>query len=193
MDFEQMQVVWDEQKKQRVYALDLEALHASVRRRGRRIARGVELMEIGLVVILLAMSAFLALKPMRGDTRAYTYVSIAVQLAVAAYVVGGRLKRRARERAFAPNLLGDIDLALEQVNYHIRRIRTFPLWFCGPLFLTVALGLALEHDSKPSWLWLLVFAAFPLSVYVARLELKCLHLPRKRELEALRAKLTNEN
>ncbi|HUR26737.1 MAG TPA: hypothetical protein VM509_01010 [Planctomycetota bacterium] len=190
MDFEEMQVVWDEQKKQRLYALDLDALHMSVRRRGRRIARGVEMMELGVIVtavvtvVILAAQSKLAL-----DSRGFL---AATMLAVAAYLLAGRLRRRARERKFEPNLRGDIELAISQLEYHISRIRTFPLWFCAPLFVAVVAALLLKQSAKPSWAMLLVLGAFPLAVYVTRLELRCL-LPRKRELEALRAKLTIES
>lgn len=186
-----MQIVWDEQKQQRLYALDLDALHESVRQRGRRIARGVEMMELGLILIAIVMVGILLAKPMLESTSRHQYFTCAVVVAVAVYLVGGRLRRRASERKFESNLRGDLDLAIAQLDYHIRRIRTFPLWFCGPLFLTVVVNLAVKYDGNPSWKWLLVFAAFPLSIYVTRLELRCL-LSRKRELEALRTKLTNE-
>ena len=191
MDFEEMQIVWDEQRQQRLYALDLDALHASVKQRGRRIARGVEMMEIGMILISFVTIGILVAKPRLESAGAYRYFLSAVLVAVVVYLVAGRLRRRARERTFESNLLGDVDLAISQLDYHVWRIRTFPLWFCAPLFLTVFAGIASKYDKVPSWKWLLVLAAFPLSVYVARLELRCL-LPRKRELEALRAKLTNE-
>jgi hypothetical protein len=190
MDFEQMQIVWDEQKQQRLYALDLDALHESVRRRGRRIARGVEMMEIGMILISIVLVGIFAAKSRFELT--YRSFTAAVLVAVAAYLIGGRLRRRARERKFEPNLLGDLDLAIAQLDYHIRRIRTFPLWFCVPMFVTVLAGFVSKYDGKPTWIWLLVLASFPLAIYVTRLELRCF-LPRKRELEALRAKLKNES
>ena len=50
MDLDEMQSVWDEQK-QRTPALELDALREIVLRRGRRLRRGVETMEISLIVI----------------------------------------------------------------------------------------------------------------------------------------------
>jgi hypothetical protein len=189
MDFEQMQVVWDEQKERRLYALDLDALHESVRRRGRGIARGVEMMELGMIVPSLVTVAIIAAKSKLAlDLRSLV---LAMMLAVAAYLLAGRLRRRARERRFEPNLRGDIELAISQLEYHIRRIRTFPLWFCAPMLAAVLAALLSSQPAKPLWAMLLALGAFPFVIYVTRLELRCL-LPRKRELEALRAKLSND-
>src|SRR6185295_14829920 len=110
-------------------------------------------------------------------------------VAASVYLLVGRLRRRASERQFASNLRGDLDLAVAQLDYHIHRIRTFPLWFCAPVFLALTASVVAKLGDKPWWVWLGVFVAFPLSVYVTRLELRCL-VPRKRELEALRTKLS---
>jgi uncharacterized membrane protein YfcA len=191
MDFDEMQVVWDEQKQQRVYALSLEALHASVKQRGRRIARGVEMMEIGMIALSIAMIGVFVAKWFVKDTSSQLLFTAAVLAAVTAYLVVGRVQRRSSERAFEASLLGDLDLAIAQLDYHIRRIRTFPLWFCAPMFATVVVGFASKYDGTPSWLWLPVLGAFPLSIYVTRLELRCM-VPRRRELDLLRTKLAND-
>ncbi len=191
MDFEQMQVVWNEEKRRNVYALDLEALHASVQRRGRRIAAGVEAMEIGMLAISIFVAGFLASEPLLQGEDPEQYASAAVLLGVAVYLVVGRIRRRARERAFAPNLRGDLDRAIAQVEYHLRRVRTVHVWFFLPALATIAIGAAFADEVKSTWLWLPVLAAFPFGIWVARLELPC-HLARKRELEALRAKLVDE-
>ncbi|MBK7645335.1 MAG: hypothetical protein IPJ19_20245 [Planctomycetes bacterium] len=185
MDFDEMQVVWDAQKQRQVFALDLEALHESVRRRGRRIERAVESMEIGMILISSFMLVFFGVRS--------SFFAAAVQLAVVVYLVVLRLRRRARERSFDASLLGDLDRALAQLDYSIRSVRTMPLWFFAPALLTVGVNFANRHADKPSWLWLLVLAAFPLGIYVSRIELRCQHLPRKRELETLRAKLRTDN
>jgi membrane protein implicated in regulation of membrane protease activity len=190
MEFERMQVVWDEQKQRSMYALDLAALHEGVRRSGRRIARGVDALEIGMLLLSLGMAAFFAAEPLLEGTARHQYFSAGILLGVAVYLLAGRLRRRARERSFEPNLLGDIDRAIAQVDYHIRRIRTFPLWFMAPQLLVLVVSFVTAPAGKPAWAWLIVLVAFPLGTYVSRLELKCTHLPRKRELESLRAKLT---
>lgn len=191
MDFEQMQRVWDQEKGRTVYALDLEALHASVRKRARRIAAGVEAMEIGMIAISIFLAGFLASEPLLEGEDPQQYASAAVLLGVAIYLLVGRLRRRSRERAFPPNLRGDLDRAIAQVDYHIHRVRTIHLWFFLPALLTIVIGQAFEDEVAATWVWLTVLAAFPLGIWVARRELRC-HLPRRRELEALRAKLTDE-
>ena len=192
MDFEQMQLIWDEQKERRMFALDMDALHRCVKQRARRVARGIEAMEVGMIVISIVLALVLAREPLLEGTDRAQVLSAALLLGVAVYIVVGRLRRRARERRFEPNLRGDLERAIAQVDYHIRRVRTFPLWFFLPSLLTVLIGFISASEAKPTWVWLLVLGAFPLGIYVSRLELKCTHLPMKRELEALRAKLTDE-
>jgi hypothetical protein len=191
MDFEQMQLVWDREKSRTLYALDLDALHASVRKRGRRIAAGVEAMEIGMIAISIFLAGFLVSEPLlRGDDP-QQYASAAVLLGVAAYLLVGRRRRRERERGFASNLRGDLERAIAQVDYHLQRVRTVHWWFFLPSFLTIVIGQAFEDEIVSTWLWLPVLAAFPFGLWVARQELRC-HLSRKRDLESLRAKLVDE-
>ena len=175
-----------------MYALDLEALHASVKRRGRGIARGVNAMEIGTIVICIVVAAVLGAEPILEGVDRHQFFAVGLLLAVAAYLLVGRIRRRNREHAFEPSLLGDLDRALSQVDYHIARIRTFPWWFFLPTVLILSVSFVQSHGSKPIWTWLVLFASAAVSLYVVRLELRCVHLPRKRDLEALRAKLTTD-
>lgn len=189
MDFEEMQVIWDSQKTQRMVAVDLDALHTIVKRRGRRIERGVNAMEIGMLAVCAATAALLAAEPLLEGTDRDQLFGAGLLLAVAAWILRGRLRRRKGDHDFEPSLLGDLERALSQVDYHISRARTFHWWFLLPAFLITLLGFVLSYPPASLWTWLAILACFAVSIFLVRLELRCTHLPRKRELEALRAKL----
>ena len=172
-----------------MYALDLDALHSIVKRKGRRIEIGVNAMEIGMIVISVTMAAMLAAKPILGGTGQEKYFGAGLLLVVAAWILRGRLRRRKREQDRELSLLGDLDRALSQVDYHISRAKTFHVWFLLPAFLILAVSVVRTHESKSPWIWVVALAGFALSIVLVRLELRCTHLPRKRELEALRSKL----
>lgn len=192
MDFEEMQVIWDSQKERPMYALDLNALHASVKRKGRRIAWNVNAFELGLTAISVVTATILAAEPILEGTDLHKLFGAGLMLAVAAYVLVGRVRRRARERDTGSSLVGDLEHAISQVDYLIARVRTFQWWFILPAFLFIALKFALAYDTKPAWVWLSFLLIMALGYSMARLELRCLHLPKKRDLEALRAKLTDD-
>ena len=189
MDFEEMQVIWDTQKERRMVVLDLDALHTIVKRKARRIELGVNAMEIGMILISVATAAILAAKPIHQGTGEEKYFEAGLLLLVGAWILVGRLRRRNREQDRDPSLLGDLDRALSQVDYHISRAKTFPVWFMLPSSLILLVSFVRTHETKSPWIWVGSLAAFALSIFLVRLELRCTHLPRKRELEALRSKL----
>jgi len=53
MEFEEMQVIWDSQTEQPMYALDVDAMHRKIKRKARKIERSINLNEIGLMVICI--------------------------------------------------------------------------------------------------------------------------------------------
>jgi hypothetical protein len=69
-------------------------------------------------------------------------------------------------------------------NQETNRAKTFFWWFLLPVAIPSFLNMM--QAGTPSWKWLVVPAAYALSYFVVRWELNRRHLPRKRELEALR-------
>ena len=192
MNLEELQVIWDSQEERTMYALDLDALHANIKRKGRGIERSVNAMELGMILIAGFVAVQLAWEPLVKGTKYYELFGAALMVGVVVYILAGRLRRRRRDTGFEPSVRGDLDRALHQVNYHIRRIRTFQWWFMLPGLLILVVSLLLGESSKPGWLWVLLFLGFVPAYLLPRAELRCSHLPKKRELETLRAKLVRD-
>lgn len=99
------------------------------------------------------------------------------------------MRRRSREHGFEPSLLGDLNRALSQVDHHISLARRFQWWFLLPALLVLLLDLALFCDSKPVWNWPVTAVGLAVGTRLARIDLQCVHLPNKSDLESLRTKL----
>ncbi len=204
MDFKEMKVIWDSQNDQPLYALDQEALHASVRRRGLCIEKCVNIFEIFMIVILMAIAAILVGKRLFDEQtyQPYQIVASAMMLVVAGcaamHVAIGRFRRRRSEQRFESSLMGDLNKAISQVDYQIDRLKSFHWWFILPVALITALNFAAKgvtvaelFDSTRIWIWPLFAASIVVYYLAIHVELRHIHLPRKRNLESLRDKLAN--
>lgn len=125
-----------------------------------------------------------------GELSLYDYVSAVALLMIALYIFTGRLRRKKLENRFDRTMLGDLEQAIHSTGYEIRRAKTFFWWYLLPLGIPTLLNMV--QAGVPVWKWLIVPFAFGLSYLLVRWELRRKHLPRKRELEALRDLLTNE-
>jgi hypothetical protein len=100
---------------------------------------------------------------------------------VAALHVLGRKRRRKRDSGFEPSLLGDLDRAISQVEYHMRRARTFQWWFLAPAFAITLITYLLKHESKSVWYWPLMLGCMAAAQALVLLEVRCVHGPKSRD------------
>lgn len=206
MDFEEMKIIWDAQNDQPLYAIDQQALHASVKRRGVCIEKSLGVFEFVMIGVLLSVGLILAGKRIFSGEELQTYQYIASALMVvaaicpAAYLLFRRRQRKKQEQQYEPTLLGDLNKSLSQVNSQISRMNTFHFWYVAPMALIVwlnfvarGLSFAEYFDSRRLWAWPLFLAGLVLCYGAIWLEMRIAHRPRKRDLESLREKLLNEN
>ncbi len=95
-----------------------------------------------------------------------------------------------QEQHFENSMLSDLDHAITNVTYEIKRNKTFVWWFLLPTAIPLLLNLL--QTGTPGWKWLVIPVAFVLAFAVTRWELNRKQLPRKRKLEALRDMLTKD-
>jgi hypothetical protein len=187
MDFEDIQNLWNNQNDENLFAINQDALYATIRRKSKNIRRLVELLEWVMIGVNLVVGLSLLSDLFQDDTPGYPWLIPAVYLAFSLFALIRRLRRRQQETHFTPTLLGELDKALSQLDYLIRQGRTITLWYVLPLGLV--LGIAALFNPK---LWP-VFALFlfilPASYFGTRWEINKWYLPKQRALEALRAQL----
>ena len=191
MNFEEMQVIWDSQKERTMYAMDTSALHELVKSRSRKQGTKVSVDELAMTLICLGVAAMLAAEPFFEGEDPHQYIGAVLFVGVAVFTLLGRRRRLRRELQFEATLVGDLNRAINRVDAQIRRSETFMLWFMVPALITVVVSFFQKHATKSLGDWLLVGLAFPLAYVVVRAGLRCGLLPAKRELEALKQKLSS--
>ncbi|MFT7678323.1 MAG: hypothetical protein ACI8QC_002309 [Planctomycetota bacterium] len=193
MNFEEMQVIWDSQEEQPMYAFDLDAMHREVQRKAGRIERAVSVTELSMIALMFVVAGAHAADPVLDGTHTYKFFGSAVLLMVAAWMWGKRVRRLKGEVQYEASLRGDIDRSLSQVNYHLGLANGFRWWFLMPAALIFITDMSLA-DSGPTAMRILVaVGSIALAFGLASLEPRCVHLPNKRALESLKAKLLSEN
>ena len=190
MEFEEMQKIWDAQNHKPLYAIDENALHRRIQAKRRKASWTSNINEIGLIAISIATFLFIVIKNINVDNP-YAYPPVIALLLTSVYIYVGRRKRRKKELQFDRTMLGDLEHALYNVEYEIKRARTFPFWYLSPLIFPAFLNMYMNDAS--AWKWVIVSGAFVLSYVVVWFGLKKMQEPNKRKLERLKEKIKNDD
>lgn len=189
MEFEEMQKVWNEQKGETMYVIDETALHRSVTRKKDAAGKRINRVEIMLTIINSMALIFLFIR-MFYHPHTWGFITVAIVAVSVAYVQYFRWKRKKAENAFDRSLLGELDHAISNTN---SMIRFNYLMFAGyyiPMFVVAFTSLIAKGASLEKWIFMTVF--FLLGLFLIRWEQKACNIPRKKQLLALKKKLTEE-
>ena len=194
MEFEEMQVIWDSQREQEMYAIDVDALHRKIKRKARKVERDMSLNEIGLMVICVFISLDLLRDPVIEQTDYHQIFGSVVMLCVAAWMLMKRLARLKMRSQFDSTLTGDLDRAIAESKAQLTLARTFHLWFVLPAVSIVLVNTMAKSEPLLEVFvsTLGVFLALALAIGVVHLSIRCAHNPEQRDLQALRDALTKE-
>lgn len=217
MELSELQLIWDSQNQEPLYAMNEAALYAVVRRRSEEWdhcqARcfGIEI-TLGLVcsALMLVFASALAfgdrawlasfswvkVTGSRGDSLALLLAGV-IWLYYSAYMFLARQRQLRREQEFESTLRGTLERALSQTEFQVAMARgiiwwgLLPVWVASTLWVLVLLHLS----AKPAWIYPIV-AVFIVGALVAVIVSKQRSItnrfqPRKDELETLRAKLAD--
>ena len=187
MEFEDMQVIWNNQNNERLYVINEAALYEQIKRKGKSVNRLLELSEIVMIAVNLIVGIFLLIDTFNDNDPTYEYLLPAMYIA---YFIGAlifRSTRRKEQVRFEETMLGELEKAIWQADYLIKQGRALIKWYLFPLMLAVC-GITL-YNGKPFW----ALAAFILMASASYLshywEIERCYVPKKRELEGLREKL----
>lgn len=218
MNFDEMQVVWDSQNRQQVYAVDEFGLYAIVRRKHEALRSCIfwrDIREIGVGVAgcigLLFFSWSLGSwdenrwRSLLGSNLEMTrqcamlmLIASAFFLYYALYHWVARWRGQRREKNYKHSLRGDIERTLAQIAYEIHLARGAVWWALIPLLVGTLLFLYVVGTvvSAPPALWLLPAIVMPVCLI---LDVRCRQrpirerlLPLKAEFESLRQKLAQD-
>lgn len=219
MKSEEMKMIWDSQNQEPLYALNESSLHRAVQRRvhgwQRTMARCFTMeITVGVVfrALMLIASIVLALgSPAWLTTLSWIRVPVArwhglALLAAAgiwfydvAYMAMARKRQQRRVEAFDSSLRGDLDRALSQNDFQVALARNIVWWGLVPVWVAVApwvvtlFHLVAGPPLAYAILGAIALAAFIVDVTGRQRSITNRYLPRRRELESLRAKLAQVN
>ena len=189
MEFEEMKKIWDTQNNEPMYAINEEALKKGIRRKRNKASWASNFTEFSLVAIALITGVPLIIKHIN-DQNFYSMIPAIMLLLTAVYVLVSRAERKKRENQYDQSIIGDIDQAISNVDFEVRRAKTFIWWYITPIAIAVFFKMAVNDD--PIWKWFVIPVAFVFSYIVVQFGLHKAQLPRKRYLERLRKKLAEE-
>jgi hypothetical protein len=194
MKFEEIQVIWDSQREQEMYALDVDAMHRKIKRKARKVERSISFNEISIIVICAFVSLMSLREPVLEQTGYHRIFGSVVMLCVAGWMLMKRLARLKLRNQFDFTLTGDLDRAIAESKAHLLLARTFHLWFVLPAVSIVLVNtMAKSEFSKEVFVRLLgVSLGLVLSIALVKLGIRCAQVPEHRNLQALRDTLTKE-
>ncbi len=186
-EFEDMKIIWDSQNEEKLYAINESALYAQIKRKGKSVTRTLQRFEVIMVAANLAVGIGLIAVTFMKNAAAYEYATPAVYLAYAILALVWRHTRRQEDVSFEETMLGELDKAIWQINYLIKRSRELILWYLLPLALLI--GGMMLYEGKPLFALAIIAVMGLAGLVTDRWEIKRCYLPKKHSLESLRAKL----
>jgi hypothetical protein len=188
MEFEEMQKIWDTQRQETLYAIDQAALHRRIAAKSRRAARYLNWNEYGLMLISVITGGVLLTDAIVDNEGVWDHATGAVFIGIAILLFVLRRQRLRGTPRYDRSLRGELEQARIRAGQLVRLNRGFQYWFLLPISVLTLAGMIWR--GAPWWSIGLIAALFALAWGLARWELRCVYLPRQRELEQLGDLLT---
>jgi|GEM_PF-396678 len=187
-EFEEMKIIWDSQNEEKLYAINESALYAQIKRKGKSISRLLERFEMVMIGVNLLVGVGLVVMEFLNDGDLYEYLLPVLYFVYAVVVFVWRYTRRQEDIHFEKSMLGELDKAIWQIDYLIKRTRDLILWYLLPLTLLIV-GIML-YKGQLLFAFVIILLMSATGFFTDRWEIKRCYLPQKQSLESLRTKLT---
>ncbi|MFK7803212.1 MAG: hypothetical protein AB8G95_16380 [Anaerolineae bacterium] len=183
MEFEDMQVIWNEQNSEKLYTIDQFALNKMVGKKSRSVNLQVQFVEWVLILVNLGLGLQSLYDSIWGSApRFFVFMGI-VYLLVAGYWMYLRFGRKQHEVIFADSLLGEIDKAIYRTDYLIDEGSKLVPYYLAPLMILISI-----FFIYTGFYWGAVVALLLLTItyFGVNWEMQKIHKPRKESLESIR-------
>ena len=190
MEFTEMKIIWDSQNEEKLYAINESALYAQIQKKGKSVGRLLRRFEMTIIGVNVLVAVLLLVAALINQFDTFYYLLPVVYLAYALVALVWRWSRHQTDIHFASTMLGELDKAIWQINYLIRRSRE--LIFVYMLPLTLLNGGQLLYEGEPLFALAIVFVMGGAGFLTHYWEIGRCYLPQKQALEALRATLAAE-
>lgn len=186
-EFDDMKIIWDSQNEEKLYAINESALYKQIERKGKSISRLVQRFEAVMIGTNILVAIALITVEFLNEGELYKYLLPSIYLAYAMLAIMWRQTRQQDDVSFEQTMLGEIDKAIWQINYLVRRSRQLILWYLMPLALVVG-GMTFYNDQPLFALGVVLLMGLA-GFFTERWEIRKIYLPKKQSLESLRATL----
>lgn len=189
MNFNELQVIWNAQQEQPLFAFDRESLHRLVEEKASRIEAYVTWFEITMIAVPLLMAIILPLDAWREGGGWDQYVVGAICLLVGIVVFVGKLVRPKTNASFESTIKGTIEQSLDQIDRYLRQLKWMFWGFHLPIAISAAIGLTVYSNVRTPLVWGAVMAITTISYWGTRQDAQK-RRQEQQELKQLQAKLT---
>ncbi|SNT24823.1 hypothetical protein SAMN05421640_2939 [Ekhidna lutea] len=190
MEFEKMQKIWNEQKGETMYAIDQQALHNSIGRKKDAASRRINTVEIALMAINSIVAVILLVDAITDKEGLWDYAGAGIMALTVAFLAFFRIRRKKKEDTFDRSLMGELDHAIANSHSMIQIATMMIYYYLIPIGVFV-LGKMLYFGASMEK-WLFMIGMFALAFFLVRWERKACHVPRQRNLLALKRKLLED-
>lgn len=189
MGFEELQTIWNSQNDENLYTINEEALYARIQQESKSVNHKLNVYEWLMFLGNFIIGIVLFVDAVRENGQPFEYILPALYIAFSLGTLILRRVRRQEEVRFELTVMGELNKAIWQIDYLIKRGRSMMFWYVLPF--TFVLTVTLLLNSKPFWAIGMIVILLPLSYFSGRWEINKWYMPQKRELEALREALSN--
>jgi hypothetical protein len=182
MEFEEIQEIWDLQKKQSMYTINERELHSLIMTKKKQAARLANATELMQIIVNTGAAAFVFEQNYFSPKgKFFLYLMAAWMLATAVFILAGRFRRIKRGKNFDQNMRGSLEQAIADATYKVR-ISQLMRWN----IIIIALIIVLSMFEGGQSIWIIAGTAifFGITYYASGYEHRC-YISRKRELLSL--------
>tara|TARA_R100000005_G_C5002239_1_gene209768 strand:+ start:1250 stop:1840 length:591 start_codon:yes stop_codon:yes gene_type:complete len=190
MEFKEMKKIWDTQNDEALYIINEDALHRRIKAKKIGTKRRTSFSEVVLIASNLCAGGVVIISHLlknSGNVAALTMG--AMMMIVGIYILFLRSQRIKRDQQTDVSILGDLENAIENINYRIKLSQSM-IWFC---LIVIALTMYTVLNSDQSVFNIILISAFFIVGFImSRWEHKRFNLGKKKQLLDLKEKLINE-
>ena len=181
-DFEDLSNAWGNQKMK---DMDYKKVERQVLSTRERIHYGLNVNEQGYIAISVIASIILFAT---GSDTVFNYLTISALLIIGVLIYWNRITRLKKQKDYEQTVLGDLDHAISNMKYIVKRARTYSLWYVLPLAIPSLLNMYYKGVSSPLQ-WALVVGCFILGFSIIQVSLVRKYIPKLQKLEKMREDL----
>ncbi|MEM6688861.1 MAG: hypothetical protein AAF664_05505 [Planctomycetota bacterium] len=172
LKFEELQVIWDRQREQPLFAIRHGDLVDLVRDKAASIERSLGMYDAMMIGVPLLMAVILPVDAWREGGGLDEYAIALVCLVVGLAALKSHISRRSNEPVFDQSIKQIAESCLKHLDAHVRQLSWFFWCFHLPVAILAALGLTFYTNTRTPLVWAGVLAITAISYWDIRRDIQ---------------------